>query len=217
MIRVIHEPPNWRFETDDVAGLRERLGPDVLNAFCRCFVHADRLQSLIGFAFRSDADNGVGSVAFQRDLQTMVWFTVGTLRELALAIRDLRSALAKRNRFNSDAPEWITLRGVEQRWEDDPFYRNLRNLVAFHVDQEQTERGLDALCGRNGVVLVHGSSSKQRDTQLVIGLEALSMGWDISLDGLDRFMQAVGEDQGIGAAIQQAFMSACRDAGVEIR
>jgi hypothetical protein len=92
----------------------------------------------------------------------------------------------------------------------------MRNLVAFHVDQEQTERGLDALCGRNSVVLVRGSSSKQRDTQLAIGLEALSMGWDISLDDLERFMEAVGEDQGIGDAIQRAFLSACADAGVEI-
>ena len=32
---------------------------------------------------------------FGRDLITMVWFTVGTLRELAHALRDLRSALKK--------------------------------------------------------------------------------------------------------------------------
>ena len=38
---------------------------------------------------------------FGRDLIAMVWFTVGTLRELGLALKDLRSALEKRGLLDS--------------------------------------------------------------------------------------------------------------------
>ena len=61
------------------------LGRDVLNAFSRCFVHVDRLTSTISCIYASGELHGRDSVAFERDQNTMVWFTVGTLRELALA------------------------------------------------------------------------------------------------------------------------------------
>src|SRR2546428_5042060 len=81
----------WKIRLKDVGAFREQLGPDVLNAFCRCFVHVDRLQALNSFAFVSEKYHGPHSVAFGRNLNTMVWFTVGTLRELASTIRDLRA------------------------------------------------------------------------------------------------------------------------------
>ena len=115
----------WRIEATDFARLRSIRGPDVTNAFCHCFVHADRLTSLIGFACLSEERYGKDSPPFQRDLQTMIWFTVGTLRELASAIRDLRSALVNRGKLDINAAPWVILREVEHRWEDDSFYRTI--------------------------------------------------------------------------------------------
>lgn len=136
---------HWKIELKNFKQFRDALGPDVMNAFCRCFVWADRLASLISFAYVSQNHHGPESVAFNRNLQTMVWFTIGTLRELATAIRDLRSALAKRGMLDPQSAPWIKLRDIEGRWEDDPFYRNMRNVAAFHVDPDVMEKGLSEL------------------------------------------------------------------------
>ena len=74
--------------------LDEAVGREVLNGFCRCFVNADRLISAISCALTSREYHGVDSVAYHRDLNTMVWLSIGTLRELSHAIFDLRKALA---------------------------------------------------------------------------------------------------------------------------
>jgi len=116
---VQQEGGKWKIELKQFAAFREQLGSDVVNAFCRCFVHADRLQSLISFTYASEQLHGRESVAFTRNLHTMVWFTVGTLRELATAIRDLRAALKKRGLLDVTAEPWVKLIDVEKRWEDD--------------------------------------------------------------------------------------------------
>ena len=204
----------WAIEASDFARLRQAIGPDVVNAFCRCFVHADRLTSLIGFAFSSEERYGKDSPPFHRDLQTMVWFAVGTLRELASAIRDLRSSMAKRGTLDIKSAPWATLAEVERRWEDDPFYRNMRNVVAFHVDSEMTEKGLDALARQGRVVLIQGDGRPQRHTFLRVGLEALFMGSDMEIGDFERFMASVGNDQGVSSAVEEAFILALNIAGI---
>jgi hypothetical protein len=135
----------WRIELRGLKTFRETLGADVFNAFCRCFVHADRLVSMRSFGFLSMKHDGETSLSFTRNLQTMIWFSVGTLRELALAIRALRSALAKRGMLDPNSKPWQDLRALEDRWEGDCFFRAMRNIVAFHVDEEIVEKGLVAM------------------------------------------------------------------------
>ena len=206
----------WKLQLRDVKGFRERLGPDVVRAFACCFVHADRLTSLVSFGFLSQQHYGRDAVAFSRNLQTMVWFTVGTLRELATAIRDLRSALAKRGTLEADAPCWIKLRDVERRWEDDPFYREMRNLVAFHVDPDVVEKGLSALEGKGEVTLCEGEGSKRDESSLVLGWDALFMGVDKNSSDFRRFAETVGEDHGIESAVQEAFILALEAANIPV-
>ena len=69
----------WKIELRDFKAFQTALGADVLREFSRCFVHADRLTSLISFAYVSGEHHGHDSIAFGRNLQAMVWFTVGTL------------------------------------------------------------------------------------------------------------------------------------------
>ena len=83
----------WKIELVNFQKFEEVLERDVLNAFCRCFVHSERLTSTISCMYSSEQLHGRGSIAFGRDLLAMVWFTIGTLRELALALQALRSAL----------------------------------------------------------------------------------------------------------------------------
>ncbi len=210
------EPQRWTIRVEDFATFRQTLGTDVLNAFSRCFVHADRLTSLIGFVDLSEKRHGTDSRPFSRDLQTTVWFAVGTLRELALAVRDLRSALAKRDRLDPTSASWMTLQQFEQRWEDDSFYRNMRNIVAFHIDPDMTEKGLEALSSQGRVVLFEGEGERQQNASLRLGLEALFMGCDLDIHDFKKFVTAVGNDQGISTAVQKAFLLALKDAGIPL-
>jgi len=206
----------WKIELKNFRKFGGALGRDVLNAFCRCFVHADRLNSMVSFAHVSQQHYGSDSVAFGRDLQTMVWFTIGTLRELALAIRDLRGALARRGILDPDSDPWKRLRVIEDRWEGDEFFRRMRNIAAFHVDKEIIDKGLDELVGERDVVLSHGEGPKMVRSSLPLGQEALSNGLGIDLATYGRFLDKVSDDHGAaGTAIQEAFGLAARRVGIQ--
>ena len=80
----------WKIELVDFQKFEEVLTRDVLNVFCCCFIQSDRLLSATSCSDASEKLNGKDSVVFGRDLIAMVWFTIGTLRELSLALKDLR-------------------------------------------------------------------------------------------------------------------------------
>ena len=204
----------WTIELKNFKQFCDTLGADVMNAFCRCFVWSDRLTSMISFAYVSQQHHGRDSVAFARNLQTMIWFTVGTLRELALAIKDLRAALAKRKVLDAESAPWINLRELEKRWEDDSFYREMRNVAAFHVDPPTVEKGLEALSEKSDVVLMEGEGEKSDGGSLRLGLEALFQGSTMDLADFERFVQTVSQDHGIGSTIQEAFILAVQTAGI---
>ena len=126
----------WKIELVNFQKFEEVLTRDVLNAFCCCFIQSDRLLSATTCSDASEKLNGKDSVVFGRDLIAMVWFTIGTLRELALALKDLRSALKKRGLLDSGSAPWVTLRELEARWDRDEFFRKMRNVAAFHIDKK---------------------------------------------------------------------------------
>jgi hypothetical protein len=144
----------------------------------------------------------------------MVWFTIGTLRELAAAIRDLRSALARRGLLDPNSDPWVALRDVERRWEDDPFFRRMRNQAAFHVDPEVIDKGLDALVKEHDIELCRGDDTKSVNTSLTLGILAMHNGLGMDLADYGNFLERVIADQSIGHAIQEAFVLAARAAGI---
>lgn len=206
----------WQFRTEDFGALREALGADVLAALCRCFVHADRLNSLTGFVFLSEGAYGKDSAPFNRDLQTMVWFVVGTLRELAKAVRALRSAMKLRGILDLSSSSWTELRQIEDRWENDAFFRKMRDQVAFHVDPDMPATGIEALIGQRHVVLIEGIGTEHRHTFLRLGLESVFMGSEMDLPDFNRFMEAVGNDQKAGQFVEEIFVQALTLAGVAV-
>ena len=177
----------WKFKLRNLGRFDEVFGRGVLNAFCRCFVHVDRLNSLISCMHTSEQYHGGDSVAYSRDLNTLVWFTVGTLRELARAIQDLRSALARCGRLDPDSAPWVTLRDLERRWNNDD-YRRMRDQAAFHVDDDVIEKGLNELVeDGDDVTLAEGHGRRHVDSRLTLGFLALQNGLDLDLDGYGEF------------------------------
>lgn len=204
----------WRIELRDLKSFRDSLGADVVTAFCGCFVHADRLTSLTSFGYLSLKHHGDSSPGLDRNLQTMAWFAVGMLRELASTIRALRSALAKRGLLDSTSDVWQVLRGVEDRWDGDPFFRGMRNTVAFHVNPVAIEAGLAAMEANGDAVLCEGQDRKNDQSRMRLGLEALLNGSGKSLADFGRFMRTLSEDHGIAHWIQRAFLLALDAKGI---
>src|SRR5690349_7658118 len=86
----------WKLTVSDLASLRARLGANILEQFCACFVHADRITSLIVFQDLSNATFSGESVATNRNYLTFWFFLVGTLKELSLDLGRLRGTLVQR-------------------------------------------------------------------------------------------------------------------------
>ena len=119
----------------------------------------------------------------------MIWFTIGTLREFAAAIRDLRSALTKRKWLDPDSAPWIALKDVEKRWEDDEVFRRMRDQAAFHVDREIIDQGLDELLKERDVDLCQGDGEKSVSSSLTLGSVAIHNGLDMDLDAYRNFLE----------------------------
>ncbi len=205
----------WKIELRNFPELEKALGREVVNAFCRCFIHSDRLTSTISCSHASEQHHGRDSTAYGRDLTSMVWFTIGTLRELAIAIRAARAALAKRGWLEPASEHWIILRELEDRWENDEFFRKKRDVAAFHVDKEVIDKGLNELVKDDVVDLAEGEGEKNVDSTLSLGALALFHGLEMSLDEYRTFARMVSDDHGVVAeAIQTAFVRAAEAASV---
>jgi hypothetical protein len=206
----------WKIELRNFRALQEVLGKDVLNAFSRCFVHADRLTSTISCIHASQRLYGRAAVAFERDLNTMVWFTIGTLREFGRAVNDLRNALRRQGRLDPNSAPWQTLRALEDRWNRNEFYRKKRDTAAFHVDPEVVNRGIDEITrDQADTVLSLGDGRRGIESQIALGLLTLHNGIGLDLEGYREFLQTVSDDHGDAAtAIQEAFIQDARAAGI---
>jgi hypothetical protein len=205
---------SWRFEMDPAA-LRSALGSDVLTAFCSCFVHSDRLVALTDFGSMSLKRHGEMSVAHTRNLYAMYWLVAGTLRELALSVRQLRSALAKAQLLGDHLGEpWKELQAIE-RWEDDPTRRDIRNRVAFHVDPKAIARGLDELIKvGDRVVVTEGDGPEMYRSFQRLGLEAALQGLGIAQEDLVALVPATAVHQQVPFALQKVFHSVMRACGL---
>ena len=211
----VDDTGKWKIELRNFPELVKALGRDVVIAFCRCFVHSDRLTSVRSCTYSSEQYYGRDSTAYGRDHMSMVWFTIGTLRELAFAIRDARAALAKRGWLEPKSEHWVALRKVEERWNNDKFFRTKRDVAAFHIDKQLIDKGLDELVKDRVINLAEGQGEKNVDSTLSLGALALFHGLGMSLDDYDAFITKVTDDEAVVAdAIQTAFLHAAEAAGV---
>ena len=194
-----------KIEIKNFSAFRQLVGPDVINSFTRCFVHTNRLTSLLQFGRFSAEKYGQASPAFERDLQTVVWLGVGVLRELARAIHALHDALAKRSLLQAASDPWMELTRIQKRWEDNPFFRKMRDKAAFHVDSDVIEEGICILEKNGDVVLSEGSGHTLEETHYRLAYEALMNGTGKSLEDYERFMEAASEDHANAKYVYDVF------------
>jgi hypothetical protein len=210
-----------RIEIDDFAAFRSALGEDVLSAFCRCFVHADRLTSLMHFTRLVFDHCPHDSVAFTRDAYSMAWFAIGTMREYAKAIQKLRSAFNRAGIFDKESAEWERLIEFESRWERDTAYFKLRDLVAFHVDpnDEIIPRGLDELAKKSPVTLFLSDKpdapTSAHGHWYRLGMEAIFDGY-VPRDDFGRFFTQIPDDLSVSDSLFELFTKTIKRRGTTL-
>lgn len=176
----------------DLAVLTKALGEDVVRDFCRCFVSADRLTSLLYFGMLSDRHVPHDSVAHIRNLHTMHWFATGVLWEMKDALDALDKARVAD--LMADQTPWTTLKQITDRWAKNPSHRKVRNRVAFHVDARTIRKGLRKLSSEKDLVLVAGDDSSQMNFSAQIGLDALLTGMNLSAAERKALVDDIAED-----------------------
>jgi hypothetical protein len=207
----------WRLQTDDLRAVRTALGQEIFDAFCRSFVQSDRLTSLAQLQLLNKEALPLESVASGRNTLTVLWLTVAKLREMAIVLRDLRSALAKRGWLDSDSEPVRRLRDFESRWEENALYRALRNTGAFHVDLPVIRAGVENLLSRPGPVqLAEGTGGTDHEMSLSIGSEALLLGLHDDPEVLRSALRAVHPDHKVYLALQELFVLALEKGDVAL-
>jgi hypothetical protein len=93
------------FTIPDLQAFRSRLGKEVTEAFCRCFVHCERLSALGDWIRMLAKHEDPEYVTTSRDLWTVLWFAVGTLKELGIELDKLKGKLRKEGLFDH-VPDW---------------------------------------------------------------------------------------------------------------
>ncbi len=208
----------WEIEITDRRLLVSTLGDSLIVAFCRCFVHADRLTALTSFGALSVNAHGENSVAHERNLQTMFWFVTGTFLELQPAINGLTRELRRAGLLTPRLRGWAALKEV-QGWSRGPLLRRLRNKVVFHVDEPEVRAGVMALAaGKERWLLARGDDRRMMTAQIPFGMEALLKGLTISRADAHNFIRSAAKRQRrVPAALQEMFLAVLRRKGLTLR
>jgi hypothetical protein len=194
MTVTLKTPPGkpWVLVATDLGALTKTLGEDVVRAFCRCFVSADRLTSLAHFIVFNDQHLPHESISYERNLQTAHWLITGVMWEMKDALDALDNARVVA--LMSDPSPWTTLKQTADRWASNPTHRSLRNKVAFHVDPGKIREGLRKLSSEKDIVLVTGDDDKLLSLSAQIGAETLITGMDLSPAERQAVISDIGQD-----------------------
>lgn len=202
-----------KLEIQDLKTFCNILSSEVVTHFCRCFVHVDRLTSLKNFENQSREYNGESSIVYARDLQTIFWFAVGTLRELALSIKDLHNALSKEKILDINSNPWKYLSDLEKRWNNDPFLRDKRNKVSFHIDSNVIKVGLKLMESYKKVILFEGQGENTGQMSLCLGINALQ---EYYHQDFESFVKIFLKDQSsVSTNLQEALIMVLRTKGID--
>ena len=205
-VRCLEAPP--RIEVD-LNELENRIGRDALTAFSQCFVHTNRLSSVISCIAASKRCYGEDSIAYHRDVNTMVWLSIGTLREMSRAIFDLRKALMCCNLGIIDSDPWRKLNEFEKRWRND----RLRNQAAFHVTPEVVKKGLESMRTERWVTLIRGGR-RSVESSHDLGFLAVINGLELTSEAYGEVLDQVFKDHAIVPdAVAEVFMLTVEAAG----
>jgi hypothetical protein len=207
----------WEVEITDRPLLVATLGEPLVVAFCRCFVHGDRLAALSSLVVGTIGDTRRLSVATKRNLDTIFWYSTGTLLELQKALADLARELHAAGLTTVRLKGWPVLRELSS-WSQSKLLRHLRNKIAFHVDTAEIRAGLRApVPAGEPWLLAHGDDVSMHDAHVPFGTHPLLVGLQIRRQDMGPLIKGVVERQRrIPLALHDAFLTVLRRKGLLI-
>lgn len=169
-----------RITIPDMNSFRDRLGEEVTEAFCRCFVHTERLSALGDWIRMLDRHEDPAAVTTSRDLWTVLWFVVGTLKEFGIELDRLKGHLRKAGLL-ARVPHWGILDAVSSTWVHDRKYKQLRDHCSFHTNQEVISRGLQRMVELKTSATFGVQQPDGRGfTRIGLDCQLLGIGWAIT-------------------------------------
>jgi hypothetical protein len=190
-VRVVLEgvdDETWQLRTSDFADFRSIFGERLLTLFCRCFIHADRIISLVFMLKRTLDEYTSDSVPGRRNFLSFFSFAAGTLKEYGLALENLRTELVRGDLW--DAEEWNASLKRWEDWANDKDHSAVRNEMAFHIDADLIEKGLSSLATPSSRVLFRGQGGKNQDAWSEIAADSVLEGLRQSLGDLEATIES---------------------------
>lgn len=217
MVRVVfeHRPgEEWEVRTDDLAGFRRKLGDGVLETFCACYIHADRLNSLITMSYLTLEQHGREKILAKRNWIAFYAFVVGTLKELSLDLGRLRAALKAAGLLDEEA--WKSGLQKWQAWGNREDMSDVRNKMAFHVNPDWIREGLDSACKRGlGAQIYAGDEGQLKDSWFSLAEDVWLEGAKLKHGDLEALLGAPHEFLGVHNDLDEAFMTTLKKVGLK--
>lgn len=180
----------WKLLTSDLEAFRKELGEDVLEDFCRCYVIADRMTSLVSMFHLSTKDAPKDSIGARRNNLTFFYLVSDVVKTLQLCLEGLRASLNKAELW--DETSWMKNLGEIEKWGNDPANSAIRNRVAAHVDRDNVRRGLDLIQAETPrAILSEGDGGKLRESWSKLANDAVIVGLELSKDQFTKAVSGV--------------------------
>jgi hypothetical protein len=231
LVARLYGTSKWDLIAPDLRAFRKALGGDLLVAFARCFIFADRIESLIAWEYLSQKHLEGHTVQQHRNFDTFLWFTFATLREFAKAATHLETELRSAGLF--DEALWERSLGQHDApWAKDSRVQLMRDKVGAHVDLTLLRTGLDAIeSGKHpteenalvvlpklgpGLQLMRGDDEERRqDSAFVLGSAAILSGLGLPSDELQRAIYEPIKKFNAAAALFDVFHDVLRRRGLD--
>ena len=160
-------------------------------------------------------------VARSRNMDAIFWFVVGTLRECETAIDGLVRELRRSGFDHKKLPGWPQIEELH-RFSKHKLSRMLRNGVAFHVDEEASLKGLQAMATETtpSWLLAEGDVDQGKATmetsRVVVGMAPLLKGLDLDEADAEAFISASFKQLPLSIALQHAFLDVLKSKNLAV-
>lgn len=151
----------------------------------------------------------------RRNHLVILLFLVGTMKEMAECLSSLRSALKLSSLL--DTAEWTKLLGAwDVRWRTDKVVTTVRNSLAFHLDAEAIDKGLDSLPPSGLVHIFSGPDfTDTPDGSFPLGTAALLGSLGLSEADLTNFFSRPLQDFDVAVNLMLVLSSVLRRADLQ--
>ena len=173
----------------------------------------NRITALAHFSVLNDQEDNDGfNQAATRNRTAIVLMSIGYMREVSAVVDRLSGAGLKAKLKGDGLEAWEELRKLGKR-SGYRQMRDVRNQVAFHIDEPTLLAGIAALDPEDEVVIAAGDTEKAGHWQFDLATTALLHGQGWLVDGateesLPDFVAQLADDQrALGGLVQRVFFS----------